>query len=243
MPKFFIPEAGGDSFEIQGGNARHIIKSLRMRVGDLLTVSNGNGVDYGCSITSMDGNTVGVKVLYSQQSQVEPDIQTILYQGVPKGDKMDWIIQKTVELGITRIVPVLSERCISRPDEKSANKKQERWQKVAEAAAKQSGRGIIPQVEPILPFTDALHLEGQETRKIVFYEGGGEPLRKVLEPRCRKFALFIGPEGGWEAHEVQKLEEAGCRKATLGPRILRTETAPIAALSAIMFATGNFDLE
>lgn len=242
MPRFFVPHAGGEAFEIFGEDARHIIKSLRMHAGEIITVSNGSGMDFGCSITGFAENTVSVKVLYSQPSQVEPDICVTLYQGLPKGDKMELIIQKTVELGITRIVPVLTSRCVSRPDNKSAAKKQERWQKIAEEAAKQSGRGIIPQVSSIAGFTDAVRMQGEEARKIVFYEGGGETLRSALEPRCKELALFIGPEGGWDKMEIQRLEEVGCRRATLGPRILRTETAPIAALSAIMFATGNFDL-
>lgn len=242
MPRFFMPQAGGDAFEIRGEDARHIIKSLRMHVGDIITVSNGSGTDFGCGITAFAENSVSVKVLYSQPSQVEPDVKVTLYQGLPKGDKMDLIVQKTVELGIMRIVPVMTARCVSRPDGKSAAKKQERWQKIAEEAAKQSGRGIIPKIEPLTPFADALNARGEEVRRIVFYEGGGEPLRTALAPCCSELALFIGPEGGWEPSEIQRLEDAGCRKATLGPRILRTETAPIAALSAIMFATGNFDL-
>lgn len=242
MPRFFVPHAGGEAFEILGEDARHIIKSLRMHAGEIITVSDGSGTDFGCSITGFAENSVSVKVLYSQPSQVEPNIGVTLYQGLPKGDKMDLIVQKTVELGIARIVPVLTARCVSRPDNKSAAKKQERWQKIAEEAAKQSGRGIIPQVAAVTGFAEAVRMQGGKARKIVFYEGGGEPLKSALEPQCEELALFIGPEGGWEKEEIQKLEEAGCKKATLGPRILRTETAPIAALSAIMFETGNFDL-
>lgn len=238
MPRFFIENICGDKFVITGEDARHMTKSLRMRAGEIITVSDGQGMDYGCEITGMDEIGVHVKVLYSQPSNVEANVKVTLYQGLPKGDKMDLIVQKAVELGVYKIAPVLTERSVSRPDGKSAAKKRERWQKIAEEAAKQSGRGLIPVVENIKTF-DEITWDNCEPLKILFYEGGGAPMQAILKNYPEQIALLIGPEGGWDKNEVEVLESAGARTATLGPRILRTETAPLAALSVVMFVTGN----
>ena len=152
---------------------------------------------------------------------------------------MDAVVQKSVELGVSRIVPMLSERCVSRPDEKAVKKKADRWQKIAEEAAKQSGRGVIPQVSPSLPFRAAIQEAEKEGEILFFYEGGGEHISALVGPKTQKLSLFIGPEGGFAEAEVRFAQEHGAKIATLGPRILRTETAPIAALAAIMLATDN----
>lgn len=238
MPRFFIENICGDNFVIAGEDARHMTKSLRMRAGEHITVSDGQGMDYGCEITGIDEIGVHVKVLYSQPSNVEANVKVTLYQGLPKGDKMDLIVQKAVELGVYKIVPVLTERSVSRPDGKSAAKKRERWQKIAEEAAKQSGRGLVPVVENIKTFHEIIW-ENCEPLKILFYEGGGAPMQAILKNYPEQIALLIGPEGGWDKNEVGVLELVGAKTATLGPRILRTETAPLAALSVVMFVTGN----
>lgn len=238
MPKFFIEDISGENFMITGENARHMAKSLRMRPGEIITVSDGRGTDYGCEIAEVSDTAVQVKVLYSQPSDVEASVKVTLYQGLPKGDKMDYIVQKAVELGVSKIVPVLTERSVSRPDAKSAAKKQERWQKIAVEAAKQSGRGVIPTVESVTMFRN-VGRENTEQLKILFYEGGGASMQEILADYPDEIAIFIGPEGGWDKSEVAALESAGAKTATLGPRILRTETAPIAALSVVMFLTGN----
>ena len=142
-------------------------------------------------------------------------------------------------MGVTRIVPVLTERCVSRPDEKSAKKKVERWQKIAMEAAKQSGRGIIPTVAPIATFSTAIKQAVAENTALFFYEGGGDSLHQLVNPPCNAYSIFIGPEGGFAEEEVTLAMEQGAKKATLGPRILRTETAPVAALAAIMLSSGN----
>ncbi len=238
MPRFFVEDICGEDFIITGENARHMAKSLRMRAGEMITVSDGRGMDYGCEITEVKDTGVHVKILYHQPSNVEASIKVTLYQGLPKGDKMDYIVQKAVELGVCKIVPVLTERSVSRPDARSAAKKQERWQKIAGEAAKQSGRGKIPVVESVIPF-NKIKWEDCEPLKVLFYEGGGVPMQNAMENYPDQIGLFIGPEGGWEKSEVTVLESAGAKIATLGPRILRTETAPLAALSVIMFLTGN----
>lgn len=242
MPKFFVPAISGEEVLLEGETARHISRSLRMKVGDMLSLSDGSGVDFGCAIAAMDGETVRLKVCYSAPSESEPDIQVTLYQGVPKGDKMEDIIQKTVELGVSKIVPVLTKRSVSRPDQRSAAKKRERYQKIALEAAKQSGRGIIPSVEDMVRFDQAISLAGDAV-KLLCYEGGGAPFQTVIgaSKGQRQFALFIGPEGGFEPEEAEAVLAAGGLAVTLGKRILRTQTAPVAALTALMLLTNNLE--
>ena len=148
MPRFFVPPFSGEETAVTGEDGRHIARSLRMKVGEPLTLCDGVGTDYQCEITGFSGEKVWVRVLERAPSQSEPSIKVTVYQGIPKGDKMDAIVQKAVELGACEIVPVAMRRCVSRPDEKSAAKKTARWQKIADEAAKQSGRGILPQVLP-----------------------------------------------------------------------------------------------
>ena len=169
----------------------------------------------------------------------EPSVSVTLYQGLPKSDKMDSVVQKAVEMGVTRIVPMLTQRCVSRPDQKSAQKKVERWQKISFEAAKQCGRGILPPVSPLTDFSAALRQSASESTVLFFYEGGGQSLQQCIDSSCKAYSIFIGPEGGFSEEEVQFALDLGAKKATLGPRILRTETAPVAALAAIMLTTGN----
>lgn len=182
---------------------------------------------------------VVLRVEECQATTAEPTVQVTLYQGLPKGDKMDWIVQKAVELGVQRIVPVEMSRSVARLGANDA-KKQERWQRIADEAAGQCGRGIQPRVLPAVPFRQALQdMSGQTV--IVFYEGGGRPLRTLADAGMREAALVIGPEGGIDDREVEHLRAAGAAFATLGPRILRCETAPVAALAALMALTGNME--
>lgn len=241
MPRFFVDRLAEGTMLLHGEDARHIGKSLRMRVGETLTLCDGKAQEGECVITQIHDDIIEVQPLLIKSCASEPSVRVTLYQGVTKGDKMDYIIQKSVELGVHKIVPFLSARCVSRPDKKSAAKKCERWQKISEQAAKQCGRGIIPQVSEILDFDEMLADAGAPL-KLVFYEGGGASLRVRLENAPQEIAVFIGPEGGWEEAEVEALEsKAGALRSTLGPRILRTETAPLAALAAVMYQTGNMD--
>lgn len=238
MQKLFVDNIDGDVVVLDGESARHIGKSLRMKVGDMLTLTNGDGNDYGCQIEEVTKDTVTLKVCYKQASNSEPSCKVTIYQGVPKGSKMEDIIQKCVELGVTKIVPTLTKRCVSRPDEKGAGKKNVRYQKIALEAAQQSGRGIIPEIANQLTLKQALAEDDAEV-KIVFYEGGGESLKELVNPSTKSVSIYIGPEGGFEESEVELIEEKGGTRATLGPRILRTQTAPVASLSAIMLLTDN----
>ena len=242
MAWFFTDEKiQGDTFLITGEDARHIEKSLRMRKGEEVTLVN-SGVEYLCEIAGFYDGSVEVTVKSSCPCQREADVQVTLYQSLTKGDKMDFIIQKSVELGVHRIVPVITSRCVSRPDEKSLRKKIERWQKIATGAAQQSCRGIVPEVSDAVSFSQALKESTELDCAVLFYEGGGESLRNFTDKGFISYGMFIGCEGGFDISEVESAKEAGVCCATLGKRILRAETAPLAALSAIMCLTGNFDL-
>lgn len=238
MQKLFIDYTPRDTVILEGEEARHIAKSLRMRVGDMLTVTDGGGKDYGCQIQAIDRDTVTLAVCYQQACNSEPTCAVTIYQGVPKSQKMEDIIQKCVELGVTRIVPTLTKRSISRPDPKQAGKKNQRYQKIALEAAQQSGRGIVPQIEQQITLKQAISTD-KSKKKIVFYEGGGCSLKDIVSPTDTAVSVYIGPEGGFDPDEVEALASAGAVVATLGPRILRTQTAPVAALTAIMLLTDN----
>ncbi len=240
MAWFFTDECFGDKYIIQGEDALHIRKSLRMKEGEQLTLISPQGTESLCEITDLNDG-VEVKVLSSKPCEQEPTVKVTLYQGLTKGDKMDFIVQKAVELGVSEIVPVLTERCISRPDEKSIRKKVERWQKIALGAAQQSRRGTVPQVKPLITLKEASERAKADEVSIVFFEGGGEPIPKLLKETPKTVSIFIGSEGGFEEREIQMLKEAGTSSATLGKRILRAETAPLAALTAIMFYTDNMN--
>lgn len=240
MQKLFVDFEFDDKIVLDEEKSRHIAKSLRMRKGDMITVCNGNGTDYGCIIDEITKTTVTLSVCYKQASDSEPSIQVSLYQGVPKGDKMEDIIQKCVELGIFSITPVLTKRSISRPDEKQAAKKQQRYAKIALEAAQQSGRGIVPEIHTMTDFKTAVS-ECEADLIILFYEGGGKSLKSLIRDDMKSVAIFIGPEGGFEKEEVDAVIEKGGINATLGKRILRTQTAPVAALSAIMLLTDNME--
>ena len=230
-----------DQYIISGENAKHISKVLRMSKGEELTLVTPDRMQCKCEVFSIANDSVTVDVLSKKPCDHEPNVEITLYQALPKGDKMEFIIQKSVELGVTKIVPMLTSRCISRPDMKSLNKKQERWQKIARQAAMQSRRGIIPEVCPCVSFQNAAELTGQHEQTIFFYEMGGESVKTIIgDSRPKSIGIFIGSEGGFEQSEADLIVRKGGRLATLGKRILRCETAPLAALSIIMYQTGNF---
>lgn len=233
---FSETEIQSDTYLLSGENAKHA-KVLRLRQGEAVTVVTPSGEQ--CESEYADENTL--RVLSRKQCENEPGVFVTLFQALPKGDKMDYIVQKCVELGVSRIVPVLSARCVSRPDEKSLRKKRERWQKIALQAAMQSRRGIIPEVADCVSFKEAAKQTAQNDATIIFYEMGGDAVSKILTEAPKTLGMFIGSEGGFEEQEVALVLENGGKAATLGRRILRAETAPLAALSIIMYQTGNFD--
>ncbi len=239
MPRFFSNRCSNDRCYINGADAVHIAKSLRMKIGDELLVCDKNGTDYHCEIESLDLDEIILKVSKKEPTKTEPNVKVTLYMALPKSDKMELIIQKCVELGIFKIVPVITSRCISRPDDKSMHKKIERYQKIAYEAAKQSGRGIIPEISERLSFREALKMASKNDSSMIFYENGGDNIESFLTSKPKTIALFVGAEGGFDIEEISLAKEFGVLSATLGPRILRCETAPISATSIIMYLTGN----
>lgn len=238
MPRFFLEEIDENHICITGPDAHHIGFSLRMRPGEKLTVC-ANGTDYDCEITEITGEEVYLKCLSAHLCAAEPSVEVTLYQAMPKSDKLEQIIQKSVELGVTKIVPVLTRRCICRPNEKQFQKKLQRLQSISAAAAKQSGRGIIPQIEEMHSFNQVLKELDEYDDVLMFYENGGEKFQNLNLEQSRKIAIFIGSEGGIDPEEAEQLKQAGATSVWLGNRILRCETAPITALSVLMHVTGN----
>ncbi len=246
MPRFFtqdITEAGGC---ITGEDAKHIAKVLRMKVGDELTVCDTKGRDYDCMIEEIGAGEVRLKVLSVAPSQSEPDVRVHLYQAMPKADKMETIIQKAVELGAASITPVMTRRCVSRPDAKSMDKKLVRYNRIALEAAKQCGRGVVPPVLPLLELPQALEQMQRTGCSILFYENATAPAKQVIAKAREsgkelEIAVLIGAEGGFDEDEVALAREHGCHILSLGKRILRCETAPLAALTILMYETGNME--
>ncbi len=239
MPRFFIDGAADGRAYITGADALHIAKALRMRPGEAMTLCDGKGTDFDGVLETVTDRQVTVRITASRPSQAEPTLAVTLYQGLPKGDKMDWIVQKAVELGVTAVVPVATRRSVARLEGK-ADKKQERWQRIAAEAAGQCGRGILPAVERPLSWSQALSRLSEEPA-LVFYEGGGQPLRELVTPSTRRLSVFVGPEGGFDPEEIDAIRRQGGGVATLGPRILRCETAPLAALTLLMHLSGNME--
>ncbi|MDR2558152.1 MAG: 16S rRNA (uracil(1498)-N(3))-methyltransferase [Oscillospiraceae bacterium] len=246
FPRFFIDTGSGlkagDAVILGGDDAKHICTVLRMKAGEKALLC-GNGLEYPAEIIAAQKNCVEFKVTGIRENGGEPKTKIRLFQCVPKGEKLDLIVQKATELGVSEIIPVISKRCVSRPDKKS--NKIQRLQKITEAAAKQSGRGKIPVVHDFTDFNCALKLYKKENMGIIFYENGGEKLNKIFEKRNNfesgglPIDVFIGSEGGFEPAEIEAATEAGLIAASLGKLILRTETAPIAALAIIMNLTGE----
>lgn len=241
MSRFFVTPFVGDAVTIIGEDAHHIHRVLRMRKGDEVTVCDGVGTDYECRIVDLSDTAVDLQVIKRVPTTCEPTTAVTLYQGLPKGDKMEWIIQKCVEIGIARIVPVAMSRSVVKLNAAEGEKKQKRWQKIAAGAAEQSGRGCIPEVTAPISFAQALEqLKGEYA--VTFYEGGGDSLSSLVGADTRQVSIIVGPEGGIESEEIEKLQQCGAHIATLGKRILRCETAPLVALSVIMQLTENLNL-
>ena len=237
MPRFFVSPVTSDTLCIEGENGRHIARSLRMRPGETLTLSNGEGIDYLARILSIDGDAVETEILERTPNQTEPRAKLTLFMAMPKGDKMELIVQKATEIGVSVIQPILTERCISRPDEKSMEKKRARYQKIALEAAGQSGRGKVPEVRKLLTLAEAVQVLPEKS--ILFYEKGGERLSKLITSDDNDIGMFVGSEGGFSEEEAAFLVENGVVPATLGMRILRCETAPLCGMSVILSLTGD----
>lgn len=225
---------------ITGPDVNHIKNVLRMKPGEEISVSNGlDGKEYRCGILSLEPDRILCQLRFVKEAGVELPAKVYLFQGLPKADKMELIIQKAVELGVYRIIPVAAKRCVVKLDRKKADAKLMRWQGIAEAAAKQSKRAVIPQVSDVLSFEQAVKMASDMDVRFIPYElaEGMEKTRKLisgLKPN-RSIAVFIGPEGGFEETEIQEALANGIEPVTLGKRILRTETAGMTVLSWIMY--------
>lgn len=239
MPRFFTNEIDENNITLTGSDAVHVGRSLRMKPGEPLTVCCG-GIDYNCEISEITSDTVYLSLKEKVVCAAEPNIEVTLFQAVPKMDKLEYIIQKSVELGVSRIVPMLTRRCVSRPDERDFAKKLVRLNKIAAEAAKQSGRGIIPQVTPIVSYKKALEMMKELDRNILLYEEeGGVSFGEADLTGAKTVGLVIGSEGGFDREEAEACTAVGAAQVWLGKRILRCETAPITALSILMFLTNN----
>jgi 16S rRNA (uracil1498-N3)-methyltransferase len=239
MPRFFTNELDENNITLTGSDAHHIGRSLRMRPGEALTVCCC-GIDYNCEIARITEDTVYLDLKEKVRCAAEPDMEVTLFQAVPKLDKLEHIIQKSVELGASRIVPVLTRRCISRPDDKDFAKKLPRLNKIAEEAAKQSGRGMIPEVTPIVSWKKAIEMMDELDMTVLLYEEkGGCSFSEIDFTGVRTAGLVVGSEGGFDSAEIEAAASEKVKRVWLGNRILRCETAPITALSILMFLTNN----
>ena len=244
MPKFFIPKDAvqGSFIYLTGENAAHA-RVLRLKAGDLVDVCDGNGMDYACTVTDCTADRLTLTVCATAASDAEPRVRCSIYMAFAKADKFEHVVQKATELGASEIIAFPSSRCVSRPDEKSLGKKVERWQKIADAAAGQCGRGRIPQVLAMSSFREALERAATADLPLIPYENEhARSLRQALGAcEFETVSIVTGPEGGFSEEEVALAQQHGLQSCTLGPRILRCETAPLCALSAVMFASGALD--
>ena len=240
MPKFYEPEITKDTeyYIINGENCRHISRSLRMTIGDEITITDGKGLDFETEITNITDQSVEVKINKVSESENEAKVRLHLYQGVPKSDKMELIIQKFTELGGYSITPTKTEFIVSDISGKE-DKKVSRWQKIALEASMQSRRAYIPEIKSPVKFKTAV--ENAPGVKLMLYEGGGIALKDLVNSESGDISIFVGPEGGFSKNEVELAKANGVHIVTLGKRILRTETAPIAAAAIIMYETGNME--
>ncbi|SDZ19764.1 16S rRNA (uracil1498-N3)-methyltransferase [Proteiniborus ethanoligenes] len=244
MHRFFtdIKNIHEDKITIIGEDVKHIKNVLRLNVEDIITICDKNKTEYTSKILSINKESIVCHILDSTTSISEPPVDVVLYQGIPKSTKMDLIIQKNTELGVIKIIPIITDRTITRiQDIKKEEKKLERWNRIAEEAAKQSKRGIVPEVGGILPFKEMLKVLKNEKLIIVPYENEEKlGIKEALKGfDGEKINIIIGPEGGFEEWEINSLKSIGSKIVSLGPRILRTETAGFTASTIVLYELGD----
>lgn len=243
MARFFVSaeDMEQDFLVLSGENAAHA-KVLRLKAGEQVIICDGEGRENICTVSDVSAGQISLVVTERLESSSEARVAVSVYMAFPKGDKLEHVIQKATELGAYEIVTFPTARCISKPDEKSIAKKLDRWQKIAASAAEQSGRGCVPKVTVLNSYKEALARASMADLAILFYENErGYTLRNALtELPYKSVSLMTGPEGGLESKEVELAMDAGLRVCTLGRRILRCETAPLCALSAVMYDAGEF---
>lgn len=240
MPhRYFTQEIAENRGVIRGDEAHHLTRVMRAKCGQEIVLCDGKGTDYIAQIQEIQKDCVVLDILSQAPSCTEPDCQITLYIGYPKQDKLEWIIQKAVELGAVRIVPFFSKFCVVQP--KKEPEKNSRYQKIAREAAKQSGRGKIPTVEMPLQYTEMLNQLSQYDQTLFCYEMGGNSIRKVLQADVKQIAIITGSEGGFSQQEAEAAKQVGANLVGLGKRILRCETAPIATLAITMALMGELE--
>lgn len=241
MSHFFVTSSNvsGEHLSIVGDDVNHMKNVLRMRNGEAFTAADENGIFYRCEVESLEKQEVTAKILWKEQGSSELSSKIYLFQGLPKSDKMELIIQKAVELGAFEIIPVATKRAIVKLDAKKEASKRKRWQSIAEGAAKQSGRMLIPHISEVKTFREALKQAQELDINVIPYEcaRGIEGTREIFQSiqRGMSVGIFIGPEGGFEETEVEEAKSVGVHPVTLGKRILRTETAGLTTLSILMY--------
>ena len=242
MPRFYVDPSNifGDRMVLGGGEYNHLKNVLRKQVGDTLLICDGEGHEFDCRIAAFENGQVIFDILETRDGNTELGISVTLYQGLPKKDKLEWIIEKAVELGANRVVPVSCARSIAKWDDPAREeKKVKRFQAIAEAASKQCGRGVIPEVGGVVSFAEAMKEAKAGSDVILFPYENAEGMKATEEvigsiKKGDKVSVFIGPEGGFAPEEVTLAEQSGAKIISLGRRILRTETAAMAVLSHLM---------
>lgn len=241
MPRFFVDQQPQDGvLTLTGENAHHAGRVLRLRVGEGVTLCDGAGMDFDCTVEAVEKEAVTCRVVSCHAADTEPKQSITLFMALPKGDKMEFIVQKAVELGVSRIVPYLSKNCVSRPDK--TEKKVERWRKIAAEAAKRAAEDVLPEVAAVVPVAQAIAQAGGKAKRHCFSTENEKRtgLHDALAGGVRDtVSLMVGPEGGFDPAEAEAAVDAGLQSVSLGTRILRCETAPIAALAAVLYAGGN----
>lgn len=247
MPKFFVDKSSvlDEEILIQDENVNHIKNVLRLEEGDTLIINDRQGKDYKCIISLIENNVIKARITETFDSETEPTIDTVLFQSLVKGEKMELVIQKAIEIGVTKIIPMATSRCVVKLESgKKTASKVDRWNKIAESAAKQSGRGIVPQVCEPMTFSKALEYakDHLETACIPYEKEKENTIKAFLNgQKAQSFGIFIGPEGGFSEEEVLEAKENGVSSITLGPRILRSETAGLVVLANIMYEMGEMN--
>ena len=242
MPhRYFTKELSGGRAALTGGDAHHLADVMRARPGDEVVLCGPDGLEYTGTVTALLPGRVEFSVSEGAPGKAEPDVELTLFAGYPKQGKLEEIIQHSVELGVRTVVPFFSRYCVAAP--KKEEVKNQRYNRIAAEAAKQAGRGLLPTVEmPLLRFEEVCARFKNYDLVLFFYEGGGAPLRQLLRPgTAKRIALVTGSEGGFSAEEAVAAAAAGAQTVGLGPRILRCETAPLAALTAALLLTGNLE--
>ncbi|CWN22809.1 TPA: 16S rRNA (uracil(1498)-N(3))-methyltransferase [Neisseria meningitidis] len=240
MPRFYLPEnlSVGQTVALPDNIVRHL-NVLRVRPNENITLFDGKGKAHAAQLTVLEKRRAEAEILHEDTTDNESPLNITLIQSISSGDRMDFTLQKSVELGVTAIQPVISERCIVRLDGERAAKRLARWQEIVISACEQSGRNTVPPVLPIIGYREALDKMPSESTKLIMSINRARKLGDIRQP-SGAIVFMVGPEGGWTEQEEQQAFEAGFQAVTLGKRILRTETAPLAALAAMQTLWGDF---